>query len=212
MLGYTFQNPAILKEALTHRSFGTPHNERLEFLGDGVLDFVVAFLLYQKFPHLDEGQLSRLRANLVKESVLADIAKNLHLRDFLHLGEGEKKHALLPDSILADAMEAIFGAVFVDSGFESAKKVITKFYQDKIAQINLTQPQKDPKSRLQEYVQGKKKALPQYHLVKESGADHNKTFWVECVVGKIKGESSAKSVREAEQKAAALCLSQLQQC
>ena len=212
MLGYTFQNPAILKEALTHRSFGTPHNERLEFLGDGVLDFVVAFLLYQKFPHLDEGQLSRLRANLVKESVRADIAKNLHLRDFLHLGEGEKKHALLPDSILADAMEAIFGAVFVDSGFESAKKVITKFYQDKIAQINLTQPQKDPKSRLQEYVQGKKKALPQYHLVKESGADHNKTFWVECVVGKIKGESSAKSVREAEQKAAALCLSQLQQC
>ncbi len=212
MLGYTFQNPAILKEALTHRSFGTPHNERLEFLGDGVLDFVVAFLLYQKFPHLDEGQLSRLRANLVKESVLAEIAKNLHLRDFLHLGEGEKKHALLPDSILADAMEAIFGAVFVDSGFESAKKVITKFYQDKIAQINLTQPQKDPKSRLQEYVQGKKKALPQYHLVKESGADHNKTFWVECVVGKIKGESSAKSVREAEQKAAALCLSQLQQC
>ncbi len=212
MLGYTFQNPAILKEALTHRSFGTPHNERLEFLGDGVLDFVVAFLLYQKFPHLDEGQLSRLRANLVKESVLAEIAKNLHLRDFLHLGEGEKKHALLPDSILADAMEAIFGAVFVDSGFESAKKVISKFYQDKIAQINLTQPQKDPKSRLQEYVQGKKKALPQYHLVKESGADHNKTFWVECVVGKIKGESSAKSVREAEQKAAALCLSQLQQC
>ena len=212
MLGYTFQNPAILKEALTHRSFGTPHNERLEFLGDGVLDFVVAFLLYQKFPHLDEGQLSRLRANLVKESVLAEIAKNLHLRDFLHLSEGEKKHALLPDSILADAMEAIFGAVFVDSGFESAKKVISKFYQDKIAQINLTQPQKDPKSRLQEYVQGKKKALPQYHLVKESGADHNKTFWVECVVGKIKGESSAKSVREAEQKAAALCLSQLQQC
>lgn len=212
MLGYSFQNPAILKEALTHRSFGTPHNERLEFLGDGVLDFVIAYLLYQKFPSLNEGQLSRLRANLVKESTLAEIAKTLNLRDFLYLGEGEKKHKNLPDSILADAMEALFGAVFVDSGFESAKNVIAHFYADKIATINLEESQKDPKSRLQEYVQSKKKALPQYHLTKESGADHDKTFWVECVVGTIKGESCGRSLRDAEQKAAALCLSQLQQC
>lgn len=210
-LGYTFQNPSILKEALTHRSFGTPHNERLEFLGDGVLNFVVAHLLYQKFPSLNEGQLSRIRANLVKESTLSEIAKTIHLRDSLYLGDGEKKKNT-PDSILADAMEAIFGAVFLDSGFDNVQQVIAALYNKKIADIDLNQSQKDPKSRLQEFVQGKKKTLPQYCLIKESGADHNKTFWVQCAVGKITAQASGHSLREAEQKAAEICLSQLQQC
>ena len=210
-MGYHFQNPAILKEALTHRSFGTPHNERLEFLGDAVLGCVVARLLFQKNPHLNEGQMSRLRAELVQNPTLAKMARGLQLGDFLLLGKGEKKKNI-PDSILAGALEACFGAVFVDSGFESAQNVITQLYQNKIAAIDAKELQKNPKSRLQEYLQGKNQALPQYLLTKESGAAHNKTFWVQCVVGKITSESSGHSRIEAEQKAAALCLSQLQQC
>lgn len=210
-LGYEFKLPALCREALTHRSFGLPNNERLEFLGDAILDFVVAFLLYQTFPHLKEGELSRLRANLVQQSTLAQIAQTLDLNQFLFLGEGERKNNPLPDSILADAMEALFGAIFVDSGFDAAQKVVAHFYQNKISAINLKQSQKDCKSRLQEFLQSQKnKTLPLYALVKEKGLEHNKTFLVRCSAGKITAEAKGHSRKEAEQKAAQLCLAKLQ--
>ncbi len=208
-LSYVFNDVALCKEALTHRSFGIPHNERLEFLGDSVLNFVVTRLLYQRFLQLDEGKLSRLRANLVQQSALAEIAQSLNLNAFLYLGEGEKKNKL-PDSILADAMEALLGAIFLDSDEKTVSQVIQKLYANKLNAIDLDTPQKDPKSRLQEFLQARQKKLPLYVLVKEKGEPHQKSFLVRCLAEKTESEAWGHSRQEAEQKAAQSCLLALQ--
>ena len=150
-LGYEFKTPALLMQALTHRSFAANNNERLEFLGDSALNFIIANQLYQRFSKLPEGDLSRLRAQLVKEATLSEIALNLELGDALKLGEGELKSAgWRRPSILADALEAIIGAVYIDGGFSSAERLVLKIYQEKLTNINPKVIDKDPKSQLQE--------------------------------------------------------------
>ncbi|MCX7961179.1 MAG: ribonuclease III [Burkholderiales bacterium] len=211
-LGYRFQRETLLAQALTHRSFGTPHNERLEFLGDGVLDCVIAEALYRRFPDLGEGALSRLRASLVREAALAALARALGLSAWLRLGEGEAASggAERP-SILADAMEAVFGAVFLDGGYDAARAAVLRAYGPAIERLDPQAPAKDPKTRLQEYLQGCGRALPQYRVVATRGAAHQRVFEVECVVGEADGATrrtsgSGSSRRTAEQQAAAAML------
>ena len=160
-LGHRFADPGLLKTALTHRSHSTPHNERLEFLGDGLLNCVVAEALFQRFADLPEGDLSRLRANLVRQEALHKLALELKLGDFLRLGEGElRSGGHQRPSILADALEAIFGAVFRDAGYDTGRTVILNLYQSLLAEVKPGLAQKDPKTRLQEWLQGRKKPLP----------------------------------------------------
>ncbi|HEY0294522.1 MAG TPA: ribonuclease III, partial [Bordetella sp.] len=160
-LDHRFGDQALLEQALTHRSHGARHNERLEFLGDSVLNFVVAAMLFEKYGKLDEGDLSRLRANLVKQSSLVEVAQRLDLSQYLRLGEGElKSGGFRRPSILADAVEAIFGAVFLDAGFDAARKVILKLYQPVMANIDPKTLGKDAKTLLQEFLQGRKLPLP----------------------------------------------------
>jgi ribonuclease III len=211
-LGYQFKTPALLTQALTHRSFAANNNERLEFLGDSALNFVIANQLYQRFSKLPEGDLSRLRAQLVKESTLSEIALNLELGDALKLGEGELKSAgWRRPSILADALEAIIGAVYVDGGFSPVEGLVLKIYQDKLANIDPKVIDKDPKSQLQEYLQGKKIDLPDYNVVSIEGEAHAQTFKIECVIAKFNittlGEGTSRRV--AEQQAAQLALEKI---
>ena len=160
-LGYVFQEPALLRQALTHRSYGAPHNERLEFLGDSVLSLCISSTLYHDFPKLTEGDLSRMRAHLVKEPTLAEIAQGMQLGDFLALGEGElKSGGFRRPSILADALEAILGAIYLDSGFDATCKVIEHLYSPIITQLDPKKLSKDPKTQLQEYLQSLKFPLP----------------------------------------------------
>ncbi|OXR50374.1 MULTISPECIES: ribonuclease III [unclassified Pusillimonas] len=204
-LGYRFNDQAFLDQALTHRSHNARHNERFEFLGDSVLNFVVAALLFDRFPKVDEGDLSRLRANLVKQSSLAEIAQSLHLSNFLRLGEGElKSGGFRRPSILADALEAIFGAVFLDGGFDAAQSVISRLYTPLLAKVDPKTLGKDPKTLLQELLQGRKLDLPQYTVVATRGAAHSQMFDVECAVPKLdlKVSASGTSRRAAEQLAA----------
>lgn len=204
-LDYQFQDAALLEQALTHRSHGARHNERLEFLGDSVLNFVVAALLYKRFAKIDEGDLSRLRANLVKQSSLADIAQKLSLSQYLRLGEGElKSGGFRRPSILADTLEAIFGAVFLDSGFEAAQKTIARLYTPIIQSVDPKTLGKDPKTLLQELLQGRKLDLPTYTVIATHGAAHNQMFDVECSIPAldIKVSAAGSSRRAAEQLAA----------
>ena len=160
-LGHEFSDEALLRTALTHRSFGTPNNERLEFLGDGILDCVIAASLFHRFPTLPEGDLSRLRANMVRQDSLHRLALNLKLGDFLRLGEGElKSGGAQRPSILADALEALFGAIYLDAGFSAAQAVIERLYSPLLDELKPGQFQKDAKTRLQEWLQGRKKPLP----------------------------------------------------
>ncbi|MCK6429921.1 MAG: ribonuclease III, partial [Burkholderiaceae bacterium] len=185
-LGYRFTNPALLEQAVTHRSHGAVHNERLEFLGDAVLNCTIAQLLYQKYARLNEGDLSRLRANLVKQSSLADIAEKLGLSEFLRLGEGEMKSGgFRRPSILADTMEAAFGAVFVDGGFDAARDAITRLFEPVLKHVDPKTLGKDSKTLLQEYLQGKRLPLPVYTVVETRGAAHNQEFEVECSIPKL---------------------------
>jgi len=162
-ISYSFTQPVLLQQALTHRSFSATNNERLEFLGDSVLNFIIAHQLFNLFPNLPEGDLSRLRAKLVREASLAEIAADLHLGDALKLGEGELKSAgWRRPSILADALEAIVGAVYLDGGFEAAQQVVALLYRDKLQTIDPKAIDKDAKSQLQEYLQSKKMDLPEY--------------------------------------------------
>ncbi|MEQ1599571.1 MAG: ribonuclease III [Methylotenera sp.] len=211
-LGYQFKTPALLMQALTHRSFSGNNNERLEFLGDSVLNFIIAHQLYQRFPKLPEGDLSRLRAQLVKESTLSEIAFSLNIGDALKLGEGELKSAgWRRPSILADALEAIIGAVYSDGGFASAEALVLKLYAEKLDTIDPKIIDKDAKSQLQEYLQGRKIDLPDYNVVSIEGEAHAQTFKMECVIEKLNittvGEGTSRRV--AEQQAAQLALEKI---
>jgi len=213
-LGYTFVQHTLLEQAVTHRSHGAIHNERLEFLGDAVLNCAIAQILFQKYVRLDEGDLSRLRANLVKQQSLADIAERVVLSDFLRLGEGEMKSGgFRRPSILADTMEAIFGAIFLDSGFDAARNVIGKLFDPVLKTVDPKTLGKDSKTLLQEYLQGKRIALPVYTVVETRGAAHNQEFEVECSIPKleINVRGTGRSRRAAEQSAAKRALETAQQ-
>lgn len=204
-LGHCFGRPELLRQALTHRSFGSPHNERLEFLGDSVLNCVIAGALYRNFGDLKEGELSRLRASLVRQETLAGIARDLALGDFLRLGEGElKSGGAQRPSILADALEALFGAIQVDAGFDAARKVIEALYRPAIARIDPSTGDKDPKTALQELLQGRRLQLPRYALLATRGVAHAQEFEVECAIPElgVRTTGSGASRRIAEQQAA----------
>ena len=212
--GYQFNNPALFTQALTHRSFSGNNNERLEFLGDSVLNFIIAHQLYLRFPKLPEGDLSRLRAQLVKESSLAEIAFALNLGDQLKLGEGELKSAgWRRPSILADALEAIIGAVYSDGGFLNAEQLVLKLYAEKLENIDPKIIDKDAKSQLQEYLQGKKIELPEYTVLAIDGEAHAQTFKMQCVITKLNissvGEGSSRRIAEQQAAQSALELIQI---
>lgn len=204
-LGYEFLRQDLLERALTHRSYSQANNERLEFLGDSVLNCVVATSLYEKYPEMPEGKLSRLRSNLVNQQTLADLALKLELGDFLLLGEGERKSAGgRRPSILADAMEALFGAIYLDRGFTAAQNVLLKLYAPLIERPDLHTLGKDAKTLLQEYLQGKKLPLPKYTVTAIQGEAHAQVFQVACSIPSLDvtthGEGGSR--RAAEQAAA----------
>jgi ribonuclease III len=212
-IAYSFTQPDLLQQALTHRSFSANNNERLEFLGDSVLNFIIAHQLFNLFPDLPEGDLSRLRAKLVKESSLAELAISLNLGDALKLGEGELKSAgWRRPSILADALEAIVGAVYLDGGFAAAEQVVALLYRDTLTTINPNAIDKDAKSQLQEYLQSKKMDLPEYQVVSIEGEAHAQTFTVQCLIKKLKltTTGAGTSRRVAEQQAAKLAMEKIQ--
>lgn len=186
-LGHTWRSRDLLAQALTHRSYGARNYERLEFLGDGVLNCVVGLMLYQRFPDLPEGRLSRLRANLVNQDSLHDIALDLDLGRHLRLGEGEMKSggAQRP-SILADALEALLGSALLDAGFEVAQGLVERLFRARIEAINPEQQGKDAKTRLQEWLQPRRMGLPTYTLTDTAGQAHAQTFHVECRIDTLK--------------------------
>ncbi|MGO9444218.1 MAG: ribonuclease III [Thiobacillaceae bacterium] len=209
-LSYAFKKPSLLRQALTHRSYGTPHNERLEFLGDSVLNCTIAHALFERFPELPEGTLSRLRANLVKQDTLASIAQALTLGDHLLLGEGElKSGGFRRPSILADGLESILGAVFLDGGFDAARSVVLHLFQAKLADIDPAASGKDPKTKLQEWLQAHRHSLPEYQLAGTLGEAHDQEFVVRCVIAalEVSTEGRGRSRRAAEQEAALRALS-----
>lgn len=204
-LQYRFDDPSLFSQALTHRSANGCNNERLEFLGDAVLDFVISEALFQLRPEADEGDLSRLRSSLVKDSSLAGIASSIGLGEHLLLGSGERKTGgHRRESILADALEAIFGAIYLDAGFAAAKRVVERVFAERLADLPDARDLRDPKTRLQEWLQARQLALPQYELRKVTGEDHKQFFEVSCTVAELSQttEGSASSRRKAEQKAA----------
>jgi len=205
LLNYQFKNTELLKEALTHRSAHSKNNERLEFLGDSILNFVIAAELYLLYPKSPEGDLSRLRANLVNKDGLYEISKILKFNDYLILGSGElKSGGYRRNSILADTVEAIFGAVYMDSGFNECKKLILYLYDDLIKNIPDANDLKDPKTRLQELLQSRKLSLPKYSVTEVTGQAHNQQFKVDCEIAELglKTEGKATNRRKAEQQSA----------
>jgi ribonuclease-3 len=212
-LGYRFGSQSLLRQALTHRSHGATHNERLEFLGDSVLNCAVASLLFERYGRLDEGDLSRVRANLVKQQTLFEVAQRIELSTFLLLGEGERKSGgFRRPSILADCLEAIFGAIFIDGGFDAAQQAIRRLYEPVIRHVDPNTLGKDAKTLLQEWLQSRKIPLPVYAVVATHGAAHNQLFEVECAVPRlsIQVHGSGGSRRAAEQAAAKRALEQAQ--
>ena len=204
-IGYRFRDRTLLQQALTHRSYGQPHNERLEFLGDSVLNCVIARLLYDRFPDIPEGDLSRIRANLVNQQSLFETATTLALGEHVLLGQGElKSGGARRPSILADALEAIFGAIFDEAGFDAAADVITTLFEPVFSTLDPAAVAKDPKTRLQEFLQGRRLPLPTYSVVDVEGEAHDQLFKVECVVAELNvhtyGEGPSR--RAAEQDAA----------
>ena len=211
-LGHAFTDPQLMRQALTHRSHGGADNERLEFLGDGILNCVVAVLLYESFPRINEGGLSRLRARLVRQESLALIAQNLALSDHLLLGEGElKSGGFRRPSILADTLEALVGAVFLDAGFEAARRVVGSLMGDAIADLDPKAEDRDPKTRLQEVLQSRRISLPVYRVLATRGAAHEQQFEVACEIStfQISAVALGSSRRAAEQLAAEQALQQL---
>ena len=205
IIHYTFNDPSFMIMALTHRSFSSQHNERLEFLGDSVLSFLIANEIYKRFPRIDEGDLSRLRAQLVKESSLSTIATSIGLGDFIRLGEGELKSAgWRRPSILADTFESIIGAIYLDGGIEPTHEFVLRFFETQLNEIDPKLIQKDPKTLLQELLQSKKSDLPIYTVVSIEGEAHSQTFTIECQIKKsnIKTQGVGNSRRIAEQEAA----------
>jgi ribonuclease-3 len=211
-LGHAFTDQQLMRQALTHRSYGGADNERLEFLGDGILNCVVAVLLYESFPRTDEGGLSRLRARLVRQESLAAIAQALGLSDHLLLGEGElKSGGFRRPSILADTLEALIGAVFLDAGFQAARQVVSALMTEKIAGLDPRAEDRDPKTRLQELLQSRRVALPVYRVLAARGAAHEQQFEVACEIAalRISAVAMGSSRRAAEQIAAEQVLQQL---
>jgi len=203
--GYRFADPGLLQQALAHRSAGAPHNERLEFLGDSIVNLMVAEVLFQRWPKADEGALTRARAELVREASLATIARKLELGARLTLGPGEMKSGgHRRDSILADALEAVVAAIYLDAGFEGCRAAVLPWFEESLAALPVGKPGKDAKTRLQEWLQGRQRALPSYELVSESGDDHAKLFTVSCTIADptLTAEGEGSSRRNAEQAAA----------
>lgn len=204
-LGHEFSDPALLQRALTHRSFGADNNERLEFLGDSVLNCVVAQALVERFPAAAEGELSRLRANLVNQNALCSVATQLDLGALLRLGEGEAKSGgHRRPSILADAFEAVVGAVFLDAGYPAAQAFVIANLGARLESIDLSAPAKDPKTRLQEWLQARRHPLPRYTVLSIAGEAHAQRFEVECMIEALPLRTcgSGTSRRAAEQAAA----------
>lgn len=211
-LGYEFKTASFLKQALTHCSVGSINNERLEFLGDSILSFVIANALFEKFPNDSEGELSRLRAHLVKGEMLAKIALEIELGDYLYLGQGElKSGGFRRASILADALEALFAAVLHDAGFPAAQQVILNLYESRLSDPHLRDNLKDSKTQLQEHLQSQKKPLPIYTLTKIEGEEHDQIFHILCEAPSLNLSTTghADSRRKAEQQAAKKILQQL---
>jgi ribonuclease-3 len=213
-LGYSFAQASMLQQALTHRSHSVAHNERIEFLGDSVLNCCIAHELYQRFGDLKEGELTVLRAKLVRQATLAELAQHLELGTYLRLGEGElKSGGFRRPSILADALEALFGAVFLDGGFAAAQGVIRSLYASMLERLDPQTLGKDPKTLLQELLQARKIPLPQYAVVATQGAAHSQQFQVECQIPQlaIRTTGFGASRRIAEQEAAQLAFAQMRQ-
>jgi len=204
-IGYRFTDPELLRRALTHRSHGASHNERLEFLGDSVVNCVVALELYERFPRLTEGELSRLRANVVHQPSLAAVAQRFAFGEHLRLGEGElRSGGARRPSILADSVEAVIGAVFLDGGYAAARQVVRALLGSTLDAIDPAASSKDPKTLLQEYLQARRLALPQYAVVATRGEAHDQQFQVECAIPElgIRSLGEGASRRGAEQEAA----------
>ncbi len=211
---YQFNDVSLLELALSHRSYQHNNNERLEFLGDSILNFTIAESLYQKFKTLPEGDLSRLRASLVKAESLAEVAKSIKLGDFILLGEGELKSAgWRRPSILADTFEAIIGAIYLDGGFEEARKFILNFFQTQIESIDPKRIVKDAKTTLQELLQSRKLMIPEYKVIKIEGEAHNQVFFVQCEISQLRlqTEGSGTSRKLAEQEAAMVAIEEVKQ-
>lgn len=212
-LQYEFVSSELLVAALTHRSFGADNNERLEFLGDSILNFTIAEALYYKFPKASEGDLSRLRAALVKGDTLAEIALEMKLGEYLRLGEGElKSGGFRRPSILADAVEAIIGAIYIDASMDAAKKAVLSWYDQRLREISLVGSEKDPKTLLQEWLQARKRPLPEYTVVQIDGESHNQLFTIQCQVQSLAEPTTAcaSSRKSAEKEAATLMLQLLE--
>lgn len=212
-IGHEFGNVSLLELAMTHRSFGGQNNERLEFLGDSIVNFVIAEALYQRFPQAREGQLSRLRARLVRGQTLAELAREMAFGECLRLGSGEMKSGgHRRDSILADAVEAVLGAIYLDAGMDVARARVMAWYAERLAEIDLQDTQKDPKTRLQEFLQSRQSPLPRYEVVSIEGEAHAQTFTVECHVELLDKPTlgTGPSRRHAEQQAAELAILELE--
>ena len=211
-LGYPFQNKDLLVRAITHRSAGSRHNERLEFLGDSILSLVIAEVLYHRFPNVSEGDMSRMRATLVREKTLAELAREFALGDYLILGPGElKSGGYRRESILADTVEALIGAIYLDSDLDGIRTLMLNWYNERLGSIRPGVEQKDPKTRLQEFLQGRRRPLPTYAVTDVKGEAHNQQFTVECAIDDIEAAfvGVGSSRRKAEQAAAERALEQL---
>lgn len=212
--GHPFSRPGLLAQALTHRSAGAPHNERLEFLGDALLGVIIAEALYARWPSADEGALTRARAELVRESSLAEVARRLEVGDRLTLGPGEMKSGgHRRDSILSDALEAIIAAIYLDAGFETCRSVVLPWFAEAVEAVPATKVGKDAKTRLQEWLQARQFPLPGYELLSESGEEHAKQFLVRCTLAEpvLAAEGIGGSRRAAEQQAAEAALALIAQ-
>lgn len=211
-LGHAFADPALLERALTHRSAGSVHYERLEFLGDAVLSLVIAAELHRRQPDAPEGDLSRLRASLVREKTLAAIAGEQGFGDYLRMGPGETRNGgFRRASILADVVESLIGAVFLDAGFDAARGLILRLFDARLEALPAADSLKDPKTRLQEYLQARGRSLPEYAIVDASGAEHARTFTAVCALGDddLTTRGSGAGRRRAEQAAARAMLEKL---
>lgn len=211
--GHAFQNPELLRQALRHRSAGAPHNERMEFLGDALVNLIVAEALHARWPKADEGALTRARASLVRESSLAAIARNMGLGDSIQLGPGElKSGGHRRDSILADALEAIVAAIHLDAGFENCRRLVLPWFEPMLAELPVGKVDKDAKTKLQEWLQARQLDRPEYTLIASSGEEHARIFIVRCRIGDppLLADGEGSSLRAAEQAAAVLVLAQIE--
>lgn len=211
-LGYQYNDIGLLQHALTHRSMGAINNERLEFLGDSLVNFMIADVLFHQFNRLPEGDMSRVRAHLVKGDTLAIIGKEYNLSDYLVLGPGElKSGGFRRSSIIADSVEAIIASVYEDGGLDACRQLVMHFYKKRLEELDPKKVGKDPKTRLQEFLQSHNEALPEYSIISVNGAAHDQEFTVSCYVGKLnsKFEANASNRRKAEQKAAEIALKAL---